>query len=589
MKFRLRIKKMSPGTVTACVMGVALCLTGCGSSSVPTNQSNSAKTSSSSSSTSGDGTVTYALAPQSNLNWFIPIANSAGSTAANFEMIYELYKPILWINPNYTINWHKSIASKITYNKKGTVYHLYLNPKWHWSNGQPVSSKDVLFTWNVIKAASAANAPSPWPYIGVGAGDIPNGVKSVVENSEHEVTFTLDKPANQHWFIYNGIIQLILMPSAWDIHKNIDNEIKYLGTEASNPSFVKIVDGPFRLVKAVPYQSWTLVPNKNYDGHKSTLKKLVFDYESSNASEFAGLKTGAINVGYLDLSQYTARSELTSMGDTITPEYAFGYSDTQLNMFPGAKTAKIFDHLYVRQAMQMGIDEDAINKDIYHGYAPPTYGPIPTVPATQFLDPELSKPIYPYNPSKGLALMESHGWKMQNGILVKGSEKMKFVMLYVSGVQAGQDEAELMKQDWAAEGISVTLKPMPISTFITITSNPKQPNSWQMATGLGWDYNGPGYYPTGGELFGTGAPSGFGYSNSEEDKLIAATHQPYTSDTANLHAFWRYENFTAEHLPVLWNNNAATLIVNSANVHGVAKNYDGPDGNVDMQYWSLAK
>ncbi|NMP25002.1 ABC transporter substrate-binding protein [Sulfobacillus harzensis] len=71
-----------------------------------------------------------------------------------------------------------------------------------WSNGQPVTAKDLLFTWNVVKAASSKAASTPWPYTGVGTGDIPNGVQSVVENNPHEVTFTLTKPANQEWFVY---------------------------------------------------------------------------------------------------------------------------------------------------------------------------------------------------------------------------------------------------------------------------------------------------------------------------------------------------------------------------------------------------
>ncbi|NMP24454.1 hypothetical protein HIJ39_19210 [Sulfobacillus sp. DSM 109850] len=102
--------------------------------------------------------------------------------------------------------WKSSVASKITYNNAGTVYHVFIGKKWKWSNGQPVTAQDLLFSWNAMKAASAANAPSPWPYVGAGTGDIPDGIASVVANNSHEVTFTLKQPANQQWFIYNGLI-----------------------------------------------------------------------------------------------------------------------------------------------------------------------------------------------------------------------------------------------------------------------------------------------------------------------------------------------------------------------------------------------
>lgn len=539
--------------------------------------------------TSG-GTIEYAELPQSNLNWFLPLVNTGFDSVANFQLIYQMYKPLLWVNANYTINWNSSIAQKITYNKAGTVYHVFLNPKWHWSNGKPVTSQDILFTWDVIKATSAANAPSPWPYVGAGTGDIPNGIKSLVANGNYEVTFTLDKPANQEWFIFNGIIQLIPMPkAAWDIHKNIAKEIKYLGSEGSNPQFDQVVDGPFKIGPTANNQYWSLIPNRHYDGHKSTVKRIVFTYEGSNAAEFAALKTGTINVGYLDQSEYGARSALTSQGDVITPEYLFGFYETQLNMFPGSPVKSLFDHLYIRQALQMGINRQGIDDSIYHGYAPPIDGPIPGTPKTPFLDPALKTNPYPYSPARGKKLLEQHGWHMVNGVMTKGSQHLALQLDYPSGSTSETEEVELMKQDWAAEGIQVQLKGLPASTLEGITYNPSQPKGWEMSTGLAWFYNGPGYWPTGGQLFATNAPSGFGYSSNEEDALIAATHRPYATAAESLQAFYRYEDYTAVQLPMLWQNNVGTLAVHAPNVHDSVKYADASVGFPQMQYWWVSK
>ncbi|MCY0881009.1 MAG: ABC transporter substrate-binding protein, partial [Firmicutes bacterium] len=337
--------------VSTAVMGSML-LAGCGTTS--SAASTTAKTA------VKGGDVLFALPPSSNLDWYLPITNSSGNTLYNDQLINQLYKSLIVIGKNYKIDWHSSIASKITYNKNGTVYHVYLNPKWHWSTGQPVNTSDVMFTWNFIKAASSSSAPAPWPYSGAGEGDIPNGVKSVVANSADEFTITLKKPTNQEWFEYNGISQLTPLPAfAWNKYpNNMTQELKYLGKEATNPSFDKIVDGPFELQSAKPSQSWTLVPNPHYDGHRSTLSKLIFVYETSGTAEFAALKTGQINVGYLGLSEYDSRKQLTSMGDKISPQYSMGYFDTELDMNSTAPNhlGPVFDKLYVRQAMQMGIN-----------------------------------------------------------------------------------------------------------------------------------------------------------------------------------------------------------------------------------------
>nr|WP_243239317.1 peptide ABC transporter substrate-binding protein [Sulfobacillus harzensis] len=503
----------------------------------------------------------------------------------------QSFKPLIWLNTHWQIVWKSSIAKKITYNAQGTVYHVFLNKKWHWSNGQPVTAKDLMFTWNVIKAASAANAPQPWPYVGVGTGDIPSGIQSVVENNNYEVTFTLKQPANQQWFIYNGLVQFFPLPAqTMDVDgNNWSKEIAYLGSLGTNPAAMeKVVDGPFILQKAVKNQYWVMVPNPHYDGHKANVSKLVFDYEGSNDSEYAALKTGQINVGYLDLSQYGARGALVAQGDKIVPAYLMSDYWTDLNMRPGSTTRAIFDQLPVRQALEMGIDQQAINKKIYHGFAPPTYGPIPSTPRTKFFDPALKSNPYPYNPKAGKALLEQNGWKDVNGVMTKGNEKLQFTMLYTTGTESTTQTVELMQQDWAKEGIQVTLKGVSFPEMISMEFNTSQPKTWQMATGSGWAYDGPGWYPSGDGLFNTGAPNGDGYSSSEEDALINATHQPQATQAKTMQIFFKYEDYTAKQVPMLWENNFGGLDVFAPTVHNTSY-INGATGLSQFNYFWISK
>jgi len=536
------------------------------------------------------GTIAYALPSQTQLNWFLPINNAANDSVYNQQFNDQLYKPLLWVNNDYSINWKSSVADRITYNPQGTVYHVFLNPKWRWSNGQPVTSKDLMFTWNVIKAASNPKAPTPWPFVGAGTGDIPSGVKSVVPNGNYEVTITLDKPANQQWFIYNGIIQMTPMPAAaWDKYSNITQEIKYLGNNATNPMFDRVVDGPFMVKSGTPSQDWVLVPNPKYAGHKSTVGKIVFDFEASNTAELAALKTNEVNVGYLDPSQLGSKGSLTSMGDSVNPVYSFGIFWTEMNMWPGSPVKGIFDQLYVRQALQMSLDNQGISQDIYKGFAVPIDGPVPTVPHTQFIDASLaSHNPYPFNLMAAKKLLMDHGWKMVGGVMTKGKQKLDMKMIYVSGTTSATDTAELMQQDWGQIGVKVSLVPTPFSQFITETST-KNNYKWQLAVGSGWDYNGPGFYPTGGQLFASTAPSGTGFSDPHEDALIQATHTPYATMAETMQHYFAYEEYTAHILPFLWGQNVATLYVTAPTVHNVMPYLDGATNLPQMQYWTVSQ
>ncbi len=558
----------------ALAVGIATLAAGCGSSTTVS------KTGTTPTTPQKGGTLTVALPPQTNLDWYLPINTASSDQIYNGWMDNQIYKPLIFLNDQYQIVWKSSIASNITYNKAGTVFHVFIGKNWKWSNGQPVTAKDLLFTWNVVKAASAKNAPSPWPFVGGGTGDIPSGVQSVVENNSHEVTFTLKKPANQQWFIYNGLIQLVPMPSAvLNKYASGSNataadwtkEIQYLGSIGSKPSTAQLAsDGPFELVSGTTNQQWIMKPNPAYGGTKPSVSKLEFVYEASSTSEFSALKQDQIDLGYLDPSQLGSKGELTSQGDKIIPAYSLGVFWTALNMWPGTSYASIFDHLYVRKALEMSTDQNAIVKDIYKGYGVPQYGPLPSTPKTQFYQAS-AEPKIPYNPSAAKKLLEAHGWKLKNGVMTNAQGKqLNLTLLWVTGAQSTQEQVQLMQQDWANIGIKTTLKGVNFNQFLTETST-KTSSAWQLAVGSGWVYNGPGWLPTGGQLFGTNAPSGTGYSNKEEDKLIAATHVPYATQADFMNAFFKYEAYTAQQLPMLWLPNPASINVNSPKVHGAVK------------------
>ncbi|NMP22291.1 peptide ABC transporter substrate-binding protein [Sulfobacillus harzensis] len=557
----------------ALAVGIATLAAGCGTTTKTT-------TGTAPTTPKSGGTLTVALPPQTNLDWYLPINTASSDQIYNGWMDNQIYKPLIFLNDQYQIVWKSSIASKITYNKAGTVYHVFIGKNWKWSTGQPVTANDLMFTWNVVKAASASNAPTPWPFVGAGTGDIPSGIQSVVENNSHEVTFTLKQPANQEWFIYNGLIQLVPMPSAeLNLYAKGPNptaadwtkEVQYLGSIGSRPSTAQLAsDGPFELVSATPNQTWIMKPNPDYGGYKPKIGKLDFVYEASSTAEFSALRQGQISLGYLDPSQLGAKAQLTSQGDRIVPAYTLGVYWTELNMWPGTSYASIFDQLYIRKALEMATDQQAIADQIYKGYAIPSYGPIPPVPKTKFYDPS-AEPTIAYDPTAAKKLLEAHGWHLKNGVMINAQGKpLNLTFLWVTGSSSGQQIVQLMQQDWKAIGVQTTLKGVNFNQFLTDTSN-KHSSAWQVATGSGWVYNGPGWLPTGGQLFSSTAPSGTGYANNEEDALIAATHKPYPSEADFLKAFFKYEAYTAQQLPMLWEPNFGSINVISANTHGAVK------------------
>ncbi len=127
----------------------------------------------------------------------------------------------------------------------------------------------------------------------------------------------------------------------------------------------------------------------------------------------------------------------------------------------------------------------------------------------------------------------------------RNGQKLAFPFLYMSASQTDTNVAQLLQQDWAKEGVQVTLRSLAFNQVIA-TASPSTPTKWTMASwGARWFY-GSDYYPTGGGLYATG-----GSANSTMNTLIAQTYAPGTpaQEQQRLDA---YQAYVAQQLPGLY-------------------------------------
>lgn len=531
------------------------------------------------------GTAVVATPVDLGPNWFFPMLPLQADTDINMQVEALMYKPLLDVTPKDSIDYARSLVSKITTNSQGTRYVLQLNPKWHWSNGHAVTAQDVVFTWNLMVAASQSNAP--WTFAGSGFGGIPSRVSSFTATGTHTVTITLNQPSNQNWFEHNALAQISPVPqSVWNRHpNNMTAELGFIQSVANSPtnSVYQVVDGPFKPTTFSPNSYWKFAKNAKYSGHKAFLNQLVFQYETQSSAEFTALKTGQVDVGYVPTTLMGSKGLLSS--DVLHQEYAFGFGFIHPNFStkaPGG-IGPVLKHLYVRQALQEGIDQKGIVQSLDHGVGVTENGPIASQPPTVFYDSALPKNLYPFNPQAGKALLIKNGWSLQNGVMTKNGQKLAFPVTYISSNKTLADMAQLIKSDWAQEGVQVTLNPLPASTFFADVTV-KNPSAWAMALGGGWTYQ-PDFYPTGGGLFATGAPvNKGGYNNSTMDTLIAQSYAP-GSRQSTLQALYRYEAFAGKHLPVLWTPWAGGLAANISTLHGTYQTYNPVSDLLSANYW----
>jgi peptide/nickel transport system substrate-binding protein len=538
------------------------------------------------------GVATFAELPAATPSYILPMTSCKYFSVTNLSQFIELmYRPLYWFGQNgqVKLNSDLSLASDPVYTDGGKTVTMKLK-NWKWSDGTPITSRDVQFWMNLYKANLGG-------YCGYTPKYFPDNVTSMSYPDPQTVVFSLDKPYGSYWFTYNELSQITPMPQhAWDktsdsspvgnydmdpktavdVYKYLDGQSKTLGTFATNPLW-QVVSGPWKLKSFSTEGAVAMIPNPGYSGPvKPTIAEFDLQPYTTGTAEFNVLHSGGIDYGYIPTESVSQKDSLTKY--TFEPWIGWQFVYFQEN-FNNATNGAMYKQLYFRQAMQHLVDQTTWISQIFKGYAVPTYGPVPIQPASQFVSPGERTNPYPYDPAAAIKLLTDNGWTVnaggvstcsnpgtgtgQCGAGIASGQKASIKLEYASGTIAVTQEMEALKTAFSKAGLELNLSENPFNTVIgdafggTTTSDM---DNW----GGGWIYA-PDYEPTGESLFSTGAGSNGGaYSDSKMDDLITA------STTSNdVQALYAYEDYNAQQLPVIFIPSAdAALTMAKKTLHG---------------------
>jgi peptide/nickel transport system substrate-binding protein len=530
---------------------------------------------------SGAGaTATYAELPGSTPNYIFPMLTGAYYSVANIEQFQRLsYRSLYWIGKSGkpVLNPVLSLAYPPKFSAGNTVVSIKLRG-YKWSDGTPVTSRDVAFWINLLRA----NKKSFAAYI---PGEFPDNVKSYKLTGPESVQLDLTAAVNPTWFTYDQLSQITPLPQqAWDrtsapgavgnydettagavkVFDFLTAQSKDIATYGSNPLW-QVVDGAWKLDQYRSDGYVKFAANPAYSGPDNhAIEHFVEEPFTSDEAELNVIRSGhTVDYGYLPPEDAPQKGALESEGYKTVPWDSWGINFFIFN-YNNPQLAPIFKQAYVRQAMQSLVDEPAFIKKALNGYGHTDYGPVPSQPSTYATKYEIKGP-WPYDPAKALSMLKDHGWdvkpggvstcsdpgagKTQCGPGVKPGAKLDFNLFYASGLVVTAEEMLALKSEFSRVGIEINLSEVPFDSVISRAApcTPAQAScSWQMANwGGGWTF-GVNPYPTGDQLFATGSGSNFAnYSSPAANKLIRAT----VHGKATLAA---YENYLAYQVPVIW-------------------------------------
>ncbi|TMB83775.1 MAG: ABC transporter substrate-binding protein, partial [Chloroflexi bacterium] len=434
-------------------------------------------------------------------------------TLLYFNRLDGSVKP--WLASSYE---RSSDATSITFHlRKGVV----------WSDGQPFTSDDVVFTLGLLKKYSAMDLSSITPFI-----------KTVSAPDANTVQVTLDKPFYPLLWYLGG--QTYILP------KHVWSSVKGDGSQYADPN--PVGTGPY-LVKSFTPQLVVLSKNpKFWQPGKPEVTELKIPSFNSNTSAELALQKGQIDWTNL----YIPNIQKTYINlDPQHNHYWFPASDIVMLFMPLSKYP--FNLLPVRQAISSAIDRSKLDSLGESGYEPPAH-PTGLLPYNKdYMAPEYADLKFTQDPAKSEQLLQGAGFtKGSDGIYAdKNGKKLSFNLNVVSGYTDWITDCQLMATELKAVGIKVNVNVIAFDAYYNALQN----GTYDMA--LLWTNPGPTpYYLYDALLRSTnsapiGQPASSNYERWNDPNTDALLNQYATSTdpTVQKQAIIGLEKIMVEQMP----------------------------------------
>jgi len=368
------------------------------------------------------------------------------------------------------------LASGIDVNDDATLYTFHLPENAVWSDGTPLTARDVVFTYNL--AANPKVGQSVWArnFASVkGIDAYQKGEAASIEGitaiDDHTVQFELT--GSNASFLYNTYLGILPEHVLGSVNPEELEQDPYLDAPT-------VTSGPYDFVKYEPDQFIQLKKKDNYWGKQVRLDEVFVKLFESTATQLAQLEAGELDVALIPPDELARFQEMAHI-DVMTVQ-GIGYYVMHMDFrnadqiaalnkskeeggkgYSITKTPKpyMLDKRF-RQALDYAIDKDAVIQVVAGGEATPIgssiFGPDWAV------NPDLNP--YTKDVEKAKALMQEVGVTFTDKGIAQWEGK-PITLVYLSNTsEEARKLGEVVQQQLGEVGIRLDIKLVTSAAFL---------------------------------------------------------------------------------------------------------------------------
>ncbi|MCE2905974.1 MAG: ABC transporter substrate-binding protein [Anabaena sp. CoA2_C59] len=355
-----------------------------------------------------------------------------------------------------------------------------------WSDGQPLTVDDVVFTYNDIYLNE--NIPTDTrDVLRVGKDRKLPTVKKI---DNRRVEFSVPEPFRP--FLLNtgaSILPAHILEKSVKT-KNKDGKLEFLSKwGVDTPPQELIVNGPYKLERYDTSQRVIFRRNPYYwrkDAQgkpQPYIERIVWQIVESTDTSLLQFRSGDLDTigvspdyfSLLKVQEKQGNFRIYNGGPSSSTSFiSFNLNKGKRNdkLLVDPIKSKWFNNVQFRQAVAYAIDRQTMLNNTFRGLGTPQNSPI-SVQSPYFLSPEKGLKVYKYNPEKAKELLIQGGFKYnEKNLLVddQGNE-VRFALLTNAGNKIRESMGSQIKQDLSKIGIQVDFTPLAWNTFIDKLSN----------------------------------------------------------------------------------------------------------------------